>query len=173
MNTNCPTCEVEYKLKETQVGRKFQCKNCYTALRVTEAGIVPRDRPPVRPTGDAGGGTPTAVGRQDDTLDFLRRAGRMGQGNWGEYLAFRKMVVPVIIQVIFWVMTGGIVLAGIAFLAMSVLSGSVQAILMGIAACAVGIPICVLMVRVYCELLIVVFRINDNLTDIKDALDNR
>lgn len=74
----------------------------------------------------------------------------------GEFLAFKKMLTPVIIQIIFWIGVVGSVLMGI--LQMNVSAG------MGLVTIVVG-P---LVVRIYCELLMVVFRMNSTLSEIAE-----
>lgn len=71
-----------------------------------------------------------------------------------DFLKFRKMLTPVIIQVIFWISLVVVVIGG--------LMAFRQSFLQGILTLALG-P---LAVRVYCELLIVIFSINDTLNDI-------
>jgi hypothetical protein len=73
----------------------------------------------------------------------------------GEYLTFDKMIAPVVIQVLFWIGVVFIVIAGL----ISLFSG---AFLTGLAMIILG-PI---VVRVYCEVLLVFFRILDNLREI-------
>ncbi len=71
-----------------------------------------------------------------------------------ELLAFRQMVTPMIIQIIFWV--------GIVFIVLAALGTMTQSFLAGIGALIIG-P---LMWRIWCELMIVIFRINDNLAEL-------
>ncbi|MBN1396230.1 MAG: DUF4282 domain-containing protein [Pirellulales bacterium] len=73
-----------------------------------------------------------------------------------DFLKFKKMVTPIIIQVLFWLGVIACVLAGIVQL----LNGDV----FGLLTLIIG-P---LGVRVYCEILIVIFSINDTLTEIKN-----
>jgi len=75
-----------------------------------------------------------------------------------EFLTFRKMITPVIIQVLFWIGVVACVIAAIA----NILKGGGEAFL-GLLMLFLG-PIAV---RIYCEILIILFRINDNLTEIK------
>lgn len=72
-----------------------------------------------------------------------------------DFLAFRKMLTPVIIQVLFW-----IGLLGVVVYAFQVSDNFLVAILM--------VAFGGIMWRVYCEILIVIFRILDVLTDIKN-----
>ena len=72
-----------------------------------------------------------------------------------EYLTFRRMITPTFIQVIFWIAAVAVVLGGIAALA----NGT-----------AVGILIIILGplgIRIYAELLMVVFRIHDDVAAIR------
>ncbi len=85
-----------------------------------------------------------------------------------EYLTFRKMFTPVAIQVIFWIG----VLACVVFGLVSIVNGASarygggSQVLSGIVTLVLG-PIAV---RIWCELLIVVFRILDTLGEIKNKL---
>jgi uncharacterized membrane protein len=78
-----------------------------------------------------------------------------------DFLAFRKMITTLIIRIIFWL---GVIAAVIAGLGMLVdgRSGGLALLILG--------P---LAVRIYCELLIVIFRINETLTEIKNLLEKR
>lgn len=73
----------------------------------------------------------------------------------GEYLSFRKLITPTIIQILFWI---------------SVISNTFNALfnsggfLAGLLLLIIG-PI---VIRIACEILIVVFEINNTLTEIRD-----
>ncbi|HUF76281.1 MAG TPA: DUF4282 domain-containing protein [Longimicrobiales bacterium] len=77
-----------------------------------------------------------------------------------ELLSFRRMITPVIIQVIFWILIVIVVISGLA-LVVGGDTGGQQ--FFGLVYLVVG-P---LIVRVYCELLIVIFRMNETLTRIE------
>ena len=85
-----------------------------------------------------------------------------------DFLKFRKMITPVIIQILFWIGVAGSVLGGLIVIATSFgSSGS------GAAGFLAGLLMLVLgpvFVRVYCEILILLFKINESLVDIKDNL---
>lgn len=87
-----------------------------------------------------------------------------------DFLAFRTMLTPVIIQAVFWVGVTICVIVGLVL----VLSGVGQYgggpnVLKGFLLVFLG-PIGV---RIYCEILIIFFRINETLTEIKHALEDR
>jgi hypothetical protein len=81
-----------------------------------------------------------------------------------EYLTFRKMITPIIIQVVFWI---GVVLVAL-FGLWKIFAGATADyrggpdVLLGLVIVFLG-P---LFWRIFCELLVVVFRINDTLTEI-------
>lgn len=83
----------------------------------------------------------------------------MKESNFKEFLSFHTMLTPIIIQILFWVGVAATVIAGVILIA----AGKVQGILVIILG-----PI---VVRVYCEILIIFFRINDTLEEIKEILE--
>ncbi|MGZ4319211.1 MAG: DUF4282 domain-containing protein [Gaiellaceae bacterium] len=74
----------------------------------------------------------------------------------GDYLAFRRMITPAFIQIIFWIAVVGIVIGGIVEISHKRVGAGLALIILG--------P---LAVRIYAELLIVIFRINDNVFAIR------
>lgn len=80
-----------------------------------------------------------------------------------EFLAFKKMITPVAIQVLFWIGVGVCAIMGITMIAAPVPFGRATAVVSGLLVLFVG-PVAV---RVACELIMVVFGIYDTLKDIK------
>jgi uncharacterized membrane protein len=79
----------------------------------------------------------------------------------GEYLKFDRMITPIIIQVIFWI----IVVVDVVLGLISMFGGnSGMERLGGLALFIIG-PI---LARVFCEFVIVTFQINDKLHDIRE-----
>jgi len=74
-----------------------------------------------------------------------------------DYLAFRRFITPVVIQIIFWIGVGVSVIRGVALIATI---GGANGIITGLIVLFVG-PIAV---RVACELIMAVFRIHEALT---------
>jgi hypothetical protein len=74
-----------------------------------------------------------------------------------DFAKFRLMITPIVIQVLFWLgIAGCIIGALVSFGQAQVLNGIVVLILGP------------LFVRIYCELLIIIFRIHDLLKQIRD-----
>ena len=87
-------------------------------------------------------------------------------GNFNDYLKFNKMVTPVIIQVLFWLFAGLSVLAGLV----TFIAGAVRNNLGG---AVVGLLIIILgpvLVRIYAELLLVIFKIHEAVQTIAQKL---
>ncbi|HUT48683.1 MAG TPA: DUF4282 domain-containing protein [Alphaproteobacteria bacterium] len=74
----------------------------------------------------------------------------------GGFLAFRRMVTPLIIQIVFWVGIAFCLIFGL--LAMVNSRGQLLAIIYGLVLVLIG-PI---FVRVICEMIITLFRIEEN-----------
>ncbi len=84
-----------------------------------------------------------------------------------DFLRFKKMVTPIIIQILFWIGVVTCVIAGIVGIVVGITSRSGgTTVLKGIGWLVLG-PIGV---RIYCEILIVIFSINNTLTDLKNLL---
>ncbi|MBV9585331.1 MAG: DUF4282 domain-containing protein [Alphaproteobacteria bacterium] len=76
----------------------------------------------------------------------------------GDFLRFETMITPIVIQVIFWLAVIVAIIAGIA----QIVHGG-TAIITGIVTIIFG-P---LVARIYCEVVILFFRINDHLRAIQ------
>jgi len=87
--------------------------------------------------------------------------------NFGELLSFRKMITPTIIQVVF--LLGLIVnaLSALGVLISSFIAGTAIAILGGLITFVIILILGSILIRVYCELLILAFRIYDELKAIR------
>ena len=78
-----------------------------------------------------------------------------------DFLTFRRKVTPVIIQILYWILTLAAIVAGVVMM-LSSEEGEAKAIGLGV------LLIGPLVLRVYAEMLMVVFRINETLTEIKN-----
>jgi len=78
----------------------------------------------------------------------------------GEYLSFQKMITPTLIQVIFWFAVFFIVIGALS----TIFAGSGNGhVWVGLGTLLFG-PV---LARIYCEILIVLFRINDNVRELR------
>jgi hypothetical protein len=74
-----------------------------------------------------------------------------------EYLTFRRLITPSLVQIVFWLGLAFDVIIGLSWM-------FTVSFWQGLAILVLG-P---LVLRIYCEIVIVLFRINNTLTDILD-----
>jgi len=86
----------------------------------------------------------------------------------GKFFRFEKMVTPIIIQIIFWVGFLGSMVSGLFMIGFGIISssGNFINVFIGIFSLFLG-PI---IIRIYCEMLIVVFKMQQSLMSIRDLL---
>ena len=77
-----------------------------------------------------------------------------------DFLTFRRMISPILIQIVYWVMTAVAIFGGGALL----VRRSYEEKLAGVLLIILGL----LVIRVYTELIILGFRMNETLTEIKN-----
>lgn len=77
------------------------------------------------------------------------------------------MITPVIIKIVFWIAVGGAVLVGLFSIGTGMVTYDGQGLVVsGILMIILG-P---LVVRIYCELIIIMFKVYESLNEIKDTL---
>jgi hypothetical protein len=86
-----------------------------------------------------------------------------------DFWAFRTMVTPLIIQIIFWVGSIVCIAVGLYLIFLADEYTFSRHVFKGVLLIIFG-P---LAVRIYCEILIIFFRINETLTEIKHVLERR
>lgn len=93
------------------------------------------------------------------------------------YLTFRRMVTPTAILVVYWIGVAAIALYGSIWLVTSGLAavqGGADGGLLGVVMFLTGLlmlPVAIVMWRVYCEVIAVLFRIYETLTEISAKLE--
>jgi hypothetical protein len=86
-----------------------------------------------------------------------------------DFLKFKKMMTPIIIQILFWIGVAVCVIAGIIEIVSGIntpYGGGGSVVFMGILLLLLG-PI---LVRVWCELMLVLFSIHDTLIKMKNKM---
>lgn len=78
----------------------------------------------------------------------------------GDFLRFETMITPFVIQAVFWIAVVVLIIAGIIQIAAA--DGGV-----GVATGLATIILGPLLARIYCEIVIVLFRVNDHLRAIQ------
>ena len=95
------------------------------------------------------------------------------------FFNFERMITPVIIKILFWIGIIASAVGGIAVFIGGLTSGfsgrtfpaAIFSILLGLLGGILTFALGALITRIYSELLIIIFRINETLTDIKILLE--
>ena len=99
-----------------------------------------------------------------DRLIFVK-----GQATMQEFFSFRKMITPTIIRFIFWIGSGLMVIGGlVAFFSSLGRYGDAAGAIVGLLTILVD-PV---VVRIICEQVILFFRINETLSEIRSDLQD-
>jgi hypothetical protein len=96
-------------------------------------------------------------------LSYASDSDSKSQNTLADFLSFRRMITPMIIQIIFWVSVVILVLSALITIIGGILGGEAGAMVGGLLLLVVG-PV---LARVYCEILILFFRMNETLTNIQ------
>jgi len=99
--------------------------------------------------------------------------------NIKNFLSFERMITPVIIKILFWIGLIGSAIGGLVVFFTSVAGGIanggfgniILGFLVGLIGGILAFALGALATRIYSELLILAFRINETLTDIKHLLE--
>ena len=170
---SCPSCGGRFQAPDRAAGRQISCPKCQATITVPSAHAPPPPPTPspfetqlsAPPPHIPPSGLDDLPPENEPMPARITRRVPGGPSVISDFLAFRTMIVPVIIQILFWI---GVV-AAVGYAILMFLSGTTIGILLGLASLVLG-P---LVVRCYCELLIIFFRINETLTEIKNELQRR
>jgi hypothetical protein len=87
-----------------------------------------------------------------------------------DLLMFRRMIAPVIIMVLFWLGIVGVIGYGLFGAGTAIYFAGGRGVLIALLA-LITIPIGILAIRLYAEVMILLFRMNETLTDIKKLIE--
>ncbi len=79
-----------------------------------------------------------------------------------DFLLFRKMLTPILVQFLYWLSVVLLVIAGLVNIYHHAIIHGLQIIILG--------PI---LLRIFCEFLIIFFKMNENLVAIKNAVQEK
>jgi hypothetical protein len=177
----CTHCGASGNAPEHILGQQVRCSKCKQSF--IAAGP---DEPTVSPfaLGEPDPGEPEAPDEgfptqdeihdhdDDDSDDDIRRRPirkSASQTGIADLLMFRRMIAPYLIIILFWLLLVLAVLGGLAMIVGGLLRGG-QDGFAGAVAGVISLIVGPIAVRLWCEVLIVVFRINETLTDIRNEM---
>jgi predicted Zn finger-like uncharacterized protein len=178
----CPTCQQKVRVNENLLGKSVKCPQCKNPFTAVDPNASPG------PAWEAAAPqseldftsqmpSPTPPPREeeyDDEPDAAAgpadKARKPGGNAFVDYLMFRRMVTPGVIIVLFYLGVVALVIGGIvpAVSGMIVLfHGSAYGILILLGALFFTL-LAIVVLRVYCEVVTVLFRILDNLRQLNE-----
>jgi hypothetical protein len=175
---SCPnaSCGRRYSVPEDAAGRTATCASCGTKIHIEAAGgqIAPEPPPPpsVPPPPPPPDVTEPPARRDDDEGDLpsVRRRPRGPAGTtFMDFFLFRWLITPRILIVLYWIVVVIDILVGLGLMASGFVAGGEAARILG--GIVVGLLVMIagpILHRILFEILIVVFRIYDTLTEIRD-----
>lgn len=99
---------------------------------------------------------------------------QVSKGQIVDYLVFRRMVLPIVMQVVFWI--GLLNILTSTFYVLNLLIKASDDFLEGVMAFILPILMFVVVAffwRCLCEVMILFYRINETLTDVKNAIERQ
>jgi hypothetical protein len=180
----CTHCGATGNAPDQILGQQVRCSKCKKSFvaggeQQDDLSSITADEPP--PPEDEDEGFPTnediasrlSRSRDNDNDDddhqpVMRRPTRkQGGGSFVDFITFRRMVAPYIIMILFWLGTVLTLIGAVGSMIAGIVGGApVPGVVGGLVMLIVG-P---LAVRLWCEVMIVIFRISENLTDIRDEI---
>ncbi len=159
----CPSCGRSMKGPDSVIGKTVKCPACQTQFAVT-GGPAPAPEP-----------EPMIAALADDESEPVRQLSREpGRPSaFMEFLSFRRMIAPLIIQIVFWILAVIAFIAGLITAVVSILqignqgAPALLGVLIGLAYAVLG-P---LILRVYAEVVIVFFRMYETMREVRDGID--
>jgi predicted Zn finger-like uncharacterized protein len=106
----------------------------------------------------------------DDDRPRKKAKKQAGGGFVSDFLFFREFIAPWVVKVLFWVAIVGLLLGAVVFFVVALISGKVEVILGAVVGIIVFVPVYMLLIRVYAELILLGFAIYDRLGEIRDRL---
>jgi predicted Zn finger-like uncharacterized protein len=168
----CPSCNARMRAPDSSLGRQVKCPRCQHTF--VASADEEESSPPLPP--------PEEPEDFDDLDEPSRRRRSPASGDSGtlvDFLLFRRMIAPWVIQLIFWLGVVGCVGYGLVLIVGGLIGaaysrdagGGLLLLMFALFGGVVTMVLGPILVRLYCELLIVIFRINETLTDISNKLN--
>ncbi|MBM3982122.1 MAG: DUF4282 domain-containing protein [Planctomycetes bacterium] len=163
----CPFCSGSVTLPTPWTGTAYTCPHC---RRVVSTGPPPRPpAPPLPPPSPAKSDFDLSDDDDDDDdTPAPRRVRRRPRapGGFGDFITFRLMITPILIQIVFWLAVFLCATVGLMIIAGSFAMGRNQG--EAVAFAVVSMVLGPLLARLYCEMMLIIFKIHDELKAAND-----
>lgn len=179
----CPHCGAAGNAPDHIIGQTVRCSKCKQSF--VAGGAPAAAAPPPLPAASAPPPPPAPVvedyeeepaarrrrrdeGDEYDDAPAPRRSVR-GGSTMMDYVTFRRMITPIAIMAVFYIALVLAVLGSLGLMVFALLRGEFGGVFAGL----LGLVIGPFVLRVYAELILVIFRINETLTDIRNMKEDR
>jgi predicted Zn finger-like uncharacterized protein len=103
-----------------------------------------------------------------------RKAKKTGGKNFvSDFLFFREFIAPWVVKILFWIALVGLLLGSVVVFIGALVSGKVEIILATMAGIVILVPVYMLLIRIWAELILLGFAVYDRLGEIRDQLPKR
>jgi len=167
----CPICLQKIRAPGNVLGRQIKCPQCKNGFTAVDPGAVVVETPavPRMPSDPEPAADPLGLDANDEFAAAPVRAS--GGSSFLDYLTFRRMITPVVITGLFYFGAAMIVLSGLVFAVTTLVGafavkGNAPMALLTILIDFVMTGISLVMWRVLCEVILVLFRILDQLREL-------
>jgi hypothetical protein len=188
LSITCPHCSERVKAPESTIGRRVKCPKCQQAFVVNESLAVgdadpstPSAAPPPNPFAALSPDEPAAPLALQPPASSLRPPQLLPQGSFQDFLFFRTMITPMLVQILFFVGSAICVLVGIGTFVVSLVGvlnmpNATSSVYLVVYGSLVGMGTAVLgplLLRVQCELIVVFFRMYESLIELRRLQHDR
>lgn len=186
LTINCPHCQAKVRAPESLVGKKVKCPTCKEQFTVEgEAAEAPAAPAPEPIKQEAYTESKPSEAKDDDDADDRdddqeeekpRPKRKAASGGFADFIFFRTMITPFAVQVVYFIATGLVFLFGLFQMGVglfALINGNIVGMLAGMFGGLLGTIVGLVVVRIYCEVLILMFRMYDVAKEIKEELEKR
>jgi hypothetical protein len=160
---HCPHCGAAGNAPDHIIGQSVRCSKCKQSF-VAGGEDEPEDAPDERDESEEDFDVPPPP--RKGKARARSGGGGGGESGFGDILMFRTLVGPTIVVIVFWLAVVGMILGTLGMIGMSFMFGAMAglgALVAGVFQIIIGIP----MIRLFCELMLVQFRIYEKLKEMK------
>ena len=205
--SKCTNCGKSFNLDDIDIGRNAECSGCGTKFIIAKEEPAVQIRPPtsgeqVRAKASKAIDEQYAQSEPSNTAPTNRKTVPKGsqqpfskvaqqyipQNTFGDYLTFKAMVAPIVLQIMFWLIVAGIIFSFV--LSLSPASSSTEGpqlspqmkVLQTVSETpewlifvlkVIGVAMTIFFLRLFTEVFILLFKIFDVLKDIKMELQQQ
>lgn len=178
----CPICQQKVRVNTSLLGKSVKCPQCKNPFTAVDPNAVAAPQPawePVTAKPELDFTSPPEEPARDEfaydqDVPAPPPGPRKSTGSgFVDYLLFRRMVTPWVIIVLFYVGLAVLIVLGIVQAVSGIITlahGSLLGLALVVGA-FFGTLLAILVLRIYCEVLVVFFRILDNVRQINERLE--